>query len=536
METEGQVYLRKGDAERVGTWHRGLFALPRGIRLLGGLQPEPRDDRRAERPAVALLRGVPRQRGPQRYLLLRRPILEVRQLVAPAQRRTLEPDRDVVGPPLEHLESLLPRQEPLRPRRVRFVVDVRSRVPGSARDVRDKGVERIRREGRVVVLEPVPSLRLPVDEPAAERSLHRSARADATGDTLQLRRRARAGLANLADHRIFLHVAIASLDVLRGARLEGVPVGGEHGRSAAGSGLGRRPLRERGAGRGGFHALARRASASAAGGRHKAPGGGRTAGPGRVDGLAEHGVARCGRRCLLLPGGRHPGGELGDKRVQAVPPTSPRVVLANCALAVLNLANILRVRDLRDLRHLVLLPATVRRVRGLVEPLPLPQALLEPPVRHDALQARLVRLGPFRAFELVAHEVGRLAVEHAHVLAAEKLAHVDELLPALARVPGDAHAHVGHVGVAVERRRGMVEDAVVDGHELALVDASLDPGPRDDALPILNRALAEHGLSAALGGHEDDVRRGILVVFSRDPRAESAEGLGGVLAEGKDGG
>ena len=137
METEGQVYLRKGDAERVGTWHRGLFALPRGIRLLGGLQPEPRDDRRAERPAVALLRGVPRQRGPQRYFLLGRLILEVRQLVAPAQRRTLEPDWDVVGPPLEHLESLLPRQEPLRPRRVRFVVDVgvRSRVPGSARDV-----------------------------------------------------------------------------------------------------------------------------------------------------------------------------------------------------------------------------------------------------------------------------------------------------------------------------------------------------------------------------------------------------------------
>ena len=285
-----------------------------------------------------------------------------------------------------------------------------------------------------MVLEPVPSLRLPVDEPAAERSLHRSGRADATGETLQLRRRARAGLANLADHRIFLHVAIASLDVLRGARLERVPVGGEHGRSAAGGGLGRRPLRERGAGGGGFHALARRASASAAaegggggpaasaaGGRHEAPGGGRTAGPGRVDGLAEHGVARCGRRCLLLPGGRHPCGELGDERVQAVPPAScsPRVV-ANRALAVLtNLTNILRVRDLRDLRHLVLLPATVRRVRGLVETLPLPQALLEPPVRHDALQARLVRLGPFRAFELVAHEVGRLAVEHAHVLAAE---------------------------------------------------------------------------------------------------------------------
>ena len=72
----------------------------------------------------------------------------------------------------------------------------------------------------------------------------------------------------------------------------------------------------------------------------------------------------------------------------------------------------------------------------------------------------------------------------------------------------------------------MVEDAVVDGHELAFMDACLDPVPRDDALSFLLRAFVDVRLGADAGGHEDDVRRGVFVVLGDDVRAEPAEGLG----------
>ena len=77
---------------------------------------------------------------------------------------------------------------------------------------------------------------------------------------------------------------------------------------------------------------------------------------------------------------------------------------------------LLRVGNLRD-GHRVFVLAAERRERGLVEPTPLSQALLQPPVRHDALETRLRGFGPLGTLELVAHEVGGLAVEDAHVLA-----------------------------------------------------------------------------------------------------------------------
>ena len=442
LEAEGKVHLGEGDAERVRPRHRRLLPFPARVRLLGGLQPEPRDHRRAEGAAVALLRGVPRERGPQRDLLGRRFIFQVRELVTTAERRELQTSRKVTGLPLEHLEPPPLVQDRNDGRRfahrdtcflvvqVQVVVGVGSRVPRSAGDVVDEVVERIGGERRVAVLEPVPSLRLPVDEPAPEGSLDVGRGADAAGELVQLRRGAGAGVANLADQRVLLHVAIAHLDVLGRARLERVPVRREHGGSTAGAGLGCRTLRQRGAGRGGVHALAARAAGAAraaratAGRRHEAPAA-RTAGPGRVDGLAEHGVARCGRGCLLLTGGRHTGRELGDERAEAVPSTRARVLSRRRRVPRLLVVapeviveRLLRVGNLRD-GHRVLVLAAERRERGLVEPTPLSQALLQPPVRHDALETRLRGFGPLGTLELVAHEVGGLAVEDAHVLATQ---------------------------------------------------------------------------------------------------------------------
>ena len=439
LEAEGKVHLGEGDAERVRPRHRRLLPFPARVRLLGGLQPEPRDHRRAEGAAVALLRGVPRERGPQRDLLRGRFIFQVRELVTTAERRELQTSRKVTGLPLEHLEPPLLVQDRNDGRRfahrdtcflvaqVQVVVGVGSRVPRSAGDVVDEVVERIGGEWGVAVLEPVPSLRLPVDEPAPEGSLDVGRGADAAGELVQLRRGAGAGVANLADQRVLLHVAVAHLDVLGRARLERVPVRREHGGSAAGGGLGCHTLRQRGAGRGGVHTLAARAAraaraaGAAAGRRHEAPAA-RTAGPGRVDGLAEHGVARCGRGCILLTGGRHTGRELGDERAEAVPSTRARVLCRRARVPRLVVApeviveRLLRVGNLRD-GHRVLVLAAERRERGLVEPTPLSQALLQPPVRHDALETRLRGFGPLGTLELVAHEVGGLAVEDAHVLA-----------------------------------------------------------------------------------------------------------------------
>ena len=535
-ETEGAVHLqeRRQQGIRARPERRIVVAPAARLRLLRRLEPEPRDDRGAERADVFLALRLGVKLDPE--LDVGVGVLVVSAIEAgevPGEARQFR-DVHALGHALrangEDLEERLPGEQASRPRP--GLVHRRVGVPRPRPDVREEGVEIIRRERRVRVVESVPPLRLPVHEAPPERRLHVVGVADAPGEVSNLvghlpESRPRLAvvepLERLAHRRVHRPIPLAALDVLRRPRLERVPVGA----------LQHRPARRRGRGdlsrRGGLR-LRRAPGRPRRGGLHRpAPALGAEARERvrrllrlRADALAEH------RR--RLPSGNHPGGELGDERPEAGVLTLGRARARSRLLRVGRRAaplGILRVRDLGVVRggggELVLLPAAPRRVRRLRDFLPLPEARLEPAVRDDALEPRLVRLGPLRALELVAHEVRGLAVEDAHVLRPEPADDVDELVSSLARVPGDAHAHVSHVRVAVERGRRGEEHAVVHGDERARPDARLEPVPRDDALVVERRALVE--VLVLGGGLEHDVRHRRGIVLALDPAAEAPDGL-----------
>ena len=445
----------------------------------------------------------------------------------------------------DDLEQRVAVEHATRP--VAGLVHVEVRLPRARADIRQKRGKVIRRQRRVAVVEAMPTLGLPVHEPPSEGCLDVVGGTHATGELAHLRReRSNRRLALVPlhpvelfpHHRIHPPVPRASLDVLRGAGLEGVPIGGHHHRRRgdrggvlSGGGLRRAAGRAR---RGGRHAAAgsrrQRGERVASLLRLRAE----VAGPGPGTHFTENGGGGLRVDGVVVVGGDHPGGELGDESAQAgvfASGGARALILRVRQRRVVFL--VLRVGDLGVFRRrrgeFVLLLAAASGVGRLGHLGPTAEALFQPPVRHDALQARLVRLGPLRALELVAHQVGGLTVEHAHVLGSETLDDRDELGAAVPRVSGEADAHVGHVREAVERGDGEMEDAVVHGHQLARLDARLDPGPGDDALAVAGRAAVHHVVGASGRAHarglEHDVghRRG--VVLGRHAAALAPDGL-----------
>ena len=545
---EGAVHLQERGEERVGTRARRSLVLvpPARLRLLRGLEPELGDDRRAERSDLLPPLRLGGELHPTRHVALVL-VVAMRDVIGePRHPRHLHARGASLGLHGDDLEQYVAVEHAARP--VAGLIHVQVRLPRARADVRQKRGKVIRRQRRVAIVEAMPTLGLPVHEPSSEGCLDVVGGTHATGELAHLRReRANRRLALVPLHPVelvphhWIHppVSRASLDVLRGTSLEGVPVGGHHHRRVrvdqrggvlSGGGLRRAARRAR---RGGRHAAgSRRQRGERVAGflRLRAE----ISGPGPGTHLAENRGGGLRVDGVVVVGGDHPRGELGDESAQAGVFASGgtralflRVWQRRVVFLILRVGNLGVFRRRRG--ELVLLLAAASGVGRLGHLGPAAEALFQPPVRHDALQARLVRLGPLRALELVAHQVGGLTVEHAHVLGSETLDDRDELGAAVSRVSGEADTHVGHVREAVERGDGEMEDAVVDGNQRARLDARLDPGPGDDTLAVARRA-AVHLVVGASGraharGLEHDVghRRG--VVLGRHAAALAPDGL-----------